>query len=1043
MKRLLAIILAVAISCTSFGVFAADSAVAVKSEQEIINVIKLLGIANGDENGNMNLDAKVTRAQFVKMAICASTEKDNATNAHLNVSLFPDVKNTYWGAGYISAAIKKGLITGHLDGTFRPDNTVSLEEAVTVVLKLLGYTNDDFQGPYPQSQMAKYTSLDLDTNISAVQGQALTRRECMQLLYNALCTKTKTGSVYCTTLGYSVNSDGVIDYNSLIENKIKGPVIVNGDNYKSLIGFDINKATVYRNGKLSTTSAITDYDCFYYINEISTVWTYTDKVFGIVNSVDNYLNPKSVTVSGTTYSVSSDFSDAPMLNTDAYVMLVLDRSSSVCKAYAADSDMYEKYRDPDSDYSDMITATVTDPIVVTDVNSWKQQIPFTVDESTSISLDGKYITQEQIKENDVIYYSQALKSIIVYRKTATGIVKSINTQNNSPVSVTFSNGLSYQLSTNSVKDKFSVTGKYSSENAFVTLLLGLNDGCVEAIDGDTDKLSDNSNNATYIEMVNASISKPILISDRNDLTSWKNKVPFDIDENLVFLNGASSSSSAVRYNDVIYYSAPFKSVWIFRDTASGVISTVSSSSINVAGKNYVLATDSAKYKVSTYGEYSENDYVTLVLGKDSEVVDIYSANTSDIGNKDNDSSYSEVVSSTLKGPYIVTATGNLSSLPFDIANATIYKGSSEISKGDIKPYDVYYYSELLDTVWIYRDTVTGTLEEVKPVISPTSVVVAGKTYSIEASQASYDLSSLGKFHVGDDITLLLGKDGVAGVTSPETVSGVLYGIVTDIGTKTFYRSNGSSYSADYVTVTATSNTAYTYEYDNRYLPVGTVVRVTYSDSVKISELSTSGISSGTAADLKVAFLNGEFSKDCEIIDVYNSKTIKIYPSRLKGIDLDISEFTFGSGIVLYHSYDSDGNLDKLILNNFTGDIYDYGVAYASNGTSVKYMTDSNEITLQTESSISDGPICIKDNSTITTLRPYIDVDVLSKTAAYDKDGNEYKLSNDVKVFIQNASSYTYSELDDVIVGKYNFKAYYDKTPSRGGRVRVIIATRAV
>lgn len=900
MKRIIGILLAAVMCAFSFNVFAAGTKAANVSEDEVINVIKLLGIANGDENGNMNLDDKVTRAQFIKMAVCASSAKDDATEAKLNVSLFSDVKNIYWGAGYISVGVKNGLINGYLDGTFRPDENVKLEEAVTIALKLLGYTTSDFLGPYPSDQLAKYRTLELNDGISAVQGQALTRKECMRLLYNVLCTKTKSGQIYSATLGYSVNDEGVVDYNALYENKIKGPVVVNG------------------------------------------------------------------------------------------------------------------------------------------TSDWKKNIPFAVTDKTEAVLSGKNISVKDIRENDVVYYMEAFKSLVVYRKTATGVVLSVNQINNSPSAVNLS-GKTYQLLTNSVKNKFSNSGKYGSDKPFVTLLLGMNGICVDAIDGSIDRIADNTDNSTYVEMVNETISKPILVSADDSSSAWKQKIPFDVNGASVFLNGVSAKLSDIKYNDVVYYSEQFNTIWVFRDTQSGVISAAGNDTVMIGGKSYVLATDSAKYKVSAYGEFSENDYVTLILGKDKEVVDIYSANTSDIGNKDNDSSYSEVVSSTLKGPYIIGADRKAEKLPFDIADAVIYKGSSTISSSEIRQYDVYYYSELLKTVWIYRDTVSGTVEAVNPVISPTSVVVAGKTYSIEASQASYDLSSLGTYHVGDDVTLLLGKDGVAGVTSTENISGIVYGVVTDIGQKQFTKSDGMAYTADYVTVTDTSNTALTYEFENKYLPVGSIVRVSFGESVRISKMSTT-TGAGVAAMLKNAFYEGKFADDCEIIDTNGSKTVKVYPSRLKGLNLDISEFTF-SNIVLFYSLDDSGNITKMILNDFTGDLYDYGVVVTSNSTSTKYMVDSAERIMAIGTKVSEGPACVKNDETLMPMRAYIDVETLTKKAAYDENDKEYLLSNDVKVFIKNIVTYTYADLDEVLSGDYTFKAYYDKKPEQGGRIRVIVATK--
>ena len=66
-------------------------------DSEKAQVLQLLEVMNGDENGNLNLDAPVTRAEFVKMAVCASVNKDSAGQSA--VSLFPDVTDSHWAVG--------------------------------------------------------------------------------------------------------------------------------------------------------------------------------------------------------------------------------------------------------------------------------------------------------------------------------------------------------------------------------------------------------------------------------------------------------------------------------------------------------------------------------------------------------------------------------------------------------------------------------------------------------------------------------------------------------------------------------------------------------------------------------------------------------------------------------------------------------------------------------------------------------------------------------------------------------------------------------
>jgi len=297
MKRTVCILLV----CVMLFSFAAAA-----SEDSVIQTVGLLGILNGNASGDLQLGRNVTRAEFSKMVIAASPMRDlvSATSAS---APFPDVRRNHWAAGFVSAAVNAGLVNGYLDGKFRPDNAVKLEEAVNIVLKLLGYSEADFSGTYPEAQLNKYYALGLDENVTAGKGSAMTRRDCMYLIYNALGATNKEGRVYGTTLGYALGKDGKIDTAAIMNNAVKGPVIVRDSDWSVALGFDVNAATVFKNDAKTTAASIAFDDVVYYSKELRTIWVYAQKVHGTLESASpNLIAPTSVTVSGKTYSVTGE-----------------------------------------------------------------------------------------------------------------------------------------------------------------------------------------------------------------------------------------------------------------------------------------------------------------------------------------------------------------------------------------------------------------------------------------------------------------------------------------------------------------------------------------------------------------------------------------------------------------------------------------------------------------------------------------------------------------------------------------------------------------
>ncbi|MCD7947631.1 MAG: S-layer homology domain-containing protein [Oscillospiraceae bacterium] len=297
-QKIFSILTAVSL-CVSLTV---PCTMAATSETTVIETVKALGIMVGDENGNMNLSALATRAQFVKMMVATSSYKDTV-GAGYGASLFSDVKSDHWAGEFIKLAVDQSWVTGYVDGTFRPENNITLEEACSALLKMLGYDTSSLAGSFPTAQLSKASAIGLLDDVTATQGQTLTRQNCAMLFYNLLTAQTKDGAVYGTSLGYTI-TNGEVDYSTMVNTDMKGPY-VSTDGQVSL-PFSTSSATVYRNGSLSDLSAVKQYDVYYYNANMQTVWVYNDRVTGTLTGVSpDRSAPTAVTVSGVTYTIGT------------------------------------------------------------------------------------------------------------------------------------------------------------------------------------------------------------------------------------------------------------------------------------------------------------------------------------------------------------------------------------------------------------------------------------------------------------------------------------------------------------------------------------------------------------------------------------------------------------------------------------------------------------------------------------------------------------------------------------------------------------------
>ena len=291
-KRILAFLLAVSIAVS---VLVLPVSAASINNTALQTAITLGAVPSGQELG-----ANITRGAFAKMLVSFSTYRESVSAQGTVGTLYRDVPGTSQWAPYIRIAVQQGWMNGYTDGSFRPDNTVTLEEACAAVLKLLSYKTTDLTGSFPQAQLNKAQQIGLRDQLTCTQGQAMTYEQSTLLLYNALRANTASGSAYGSSLGFTV-SNGQVDTSSVLLKSRKGPFVAAEGTQ-----LPFTPVSVYRNDKASASAELNKYDVYYYSESLQTVWIYTRRAAGRITAVSPSASaPTALTVAGSNYTLGS------------------------------------------------------------------------------------------------------------------------------------------------------------------------------------------------------------------------------------------------------------------------------------------------------------------------------------------------------------------------------------------------------------------------------------------------------------------------------------------------------------------------------------------------------------------------------------------------------------------------------------------------------------------------------------------------------------------------------------------------------------------
>ena len=213
-------------------------------------MLRLLGVVDGTGGTSFKPGGTLSRAEFCKMTV-EIMGRGGEEPAQRSRTIFTDVGPTYWARGYVNlassitigggtgedASAGTRLIMGVGDGTFQPNRPITYGEAVTILMRVLGYSDGDVATGtnWYDGYVGLGQSSGLADGLTISGGDNITRGQAAILFYNLLFTESKGGDqIYLTTLGGSLENNAIIlSTNATADDGTTGSVLTTSGTYKT------------------------------------------------------------------------------------------------------------------------------------------------------------------------------------------------------------------------------------------------------------------------------------------------------------------------------------------------------------------------------------------------------------------------------------------------------------------------------------------------------------------------------------------------------------------------------------------------------------------------------------------------------------------------------------------------------------------------------------------------------------------------------------------------------------------------------------------
>ena len=255
-----------------------------------VNVLSALGVVDGFTDGTYKPEQVVTRAQMAKLIVTALGVADYAS---AKTSKFTDMSAATWAIPYVEYASNLNIVNGVGNNKFNPNGNVTYEQAATMIVRALGYTDkcNEMNGTWPAIYIQKATALGLFNDVTNKGATGATRGDLAIMLYNALNVK----EVYADNDGATQDKKGA-----------------NGDTVTMMDTLNVNGSSKYKIVTNSDADSAVNSIAGYVGAAAEVIYDKNDDVIALSDIKTTFLsgefksNGKFEADNGTTYTIASD-----------------------------------------------------------------------------------------------------------------------------------------------------------------------------------------------------------------------------------------------------------------------------------------------------------------------------------------------------------------------------------------------------------------------------------------------------------------------------------------------------------------------------------------------------------------------------------------------------------------------------------------------------------------------------------------------------------------------------------------------------------------